>query len=89
MANHPSALKRVRETRRRTARNRANASRLHTAVKKLRGAIVSGKPDEARTLAPATMAQLDKAVQKGVLHRNAASRRKARLAKALNGLKSK
>ncbi|TAN23821.1 MAG: 30S ribosomal protein S20 [Acidobacteria bacterium] len=86
MANHPSALKRVRQTRRRTARNRANASHLHTAVKKLQVAI-SGKGEEARNLAPATMAQIDKAVQKGVLHRNAASRRKSHLAKALNAKK--
>lgn len=87
MANHPSALKRVRQTRRRTARNRANASRLHTAVKKLQVAIHSGEGEEARALAPATMGQIDKAVQKGVLHRNAASRRKSRLAKALNAKK--
>ncbi|MGH9468308.1 MAG: 30S ribosomal protein S20 [Terriglobales bacterium] len=88
MANHPSALKRVRQTRRRTARNRANASRLHTTVKKLRVALRSGDGATATKLAPSTMAQIDKAVQKGVLHRNAAARHKSRLAKALNKTKS-
>ncbi|MGH9414489.1 MAG: 30S ribosomal protein S20 [Terriglobales bacterium] len=87
MANHPSSLKRVRQTRRRTTRNRANASRLHTTVKKLQVAIRAGKDAEAKELAPATMGQIDKAVQKRVLHRNAAARRKSRLTKAMNAKK--
>ena len=87
MANHVSALKRVRETRSRTARNRANASRLRTSMKKLRAAIDGGDAATARELFPATIAQIDKAIQKGVLHANAAGRQKSHLTVALNGLK--
>lgn len=86
MANHSSALKRVRQTRRRTTRNRANASRLRTAVKKLRAAIESKDAATAQTLLVPTLSQIDKAIQKGVLHHNAADRHKSRLTLACNAL---
>ncbi|HST79544.1 MAG TPA: 30S ribosomal protein S20, partial [Verrucomicrobiae bacterium] len=44
MANHLSALKRARQTERRTARNRANTSQLRTALRKFRQSLQSGKP---------------------------------------------
>lgn len=87
MANHVSALKRVRQTRRRTVRNRANASRLRTAMKKLRVAIDGGDKKTAGELYQDTIAQIDKAIQKGVLHANAAGRHKSHLSVAYNGLK--
>ncbi|MGH9395108.1 MAG: 30S ribosomal protein S20 [Terriglobales bacterium] len=86
MANHPSALKRVRETRARTLRNRANASRVRTAIKKLRGAIAAKDGATAQTLLRPTLAQIDKAIQKGVLHHNAADRYKSSLTRACNAL---
>ncbi|MGH9519856.1 MAG: 30S ribosomal protein S20 [Terriglobales bacterium] len=86
MANHISALKRVRQTRRRTIRNRANASRLRTAMKKLRSAIEAKDTAAARSLLVPTLSQIDKAIQKGVLHHNAADRHKSRLTLACNAL---
>lgn len=86
MANHPSALKRVRQTRRRTIRNRANASRLRTAVKKLRLAIEAKDKATALSLLAPTLSQIDKAIHKGVLHHNAADRHKSRLTLACNAL---
>lgn len=89
MANHPSALKRVRETRTRTARNRANVSRLRTAMKKLRGAIDEKDAPAATALFLPTLAQIDKSIQKGVLHHNAADRYKSHLTVAYNSLQQK
>jgi len=86
MANHPSALKRVRQTRVRTLRNRANASRLRTAVKKLRTALDGGDAKTAGELFKPTLAQIDKSIQKGVLHHNAADRTKSKLTLAFNKL---
>ncbi|MGH9475365.1 MAG: 30S ribosomal protein S20 [Terriglobales bacterium] len=83
MANHPSALKRVRQTRHRTKRNRANTARLRTALRQARKALRAGDATSARELLPATIEQIDKAAQKGVLHRNAAARHKSRLSKAV------
>jgi len=56
-------------------------------MKKLRAAIDGGDAATARELFPATIAQIDKAIQKGVLHANAAGRQKSHLTVALNGLK--
>ncbi|MGH9535952.1 MAG: 30S ribosomal protein S20 [Terriglobales bacterium] len=86
MANHPSALKRVRQTRRRTARNRANTSRVRTAIKKFRVALKQGDRGAAEVLWPATMGAIDKAIHKGVLHHRAADRYKSRLSVALRKL---
>jgi small subunit ribosomal protein S20 len=79
MANHYSALKRARQTETRTTRNRANTSRLRSSLRKLREAIAGGDADATKTSHSATVSLLDKAVQKGVLHKNTASRYKARL----------
>lgn len=86
MANHVSALKRVRQTRRKTTRNRANSSRVRTAIKKLRIAIEDGETARAQELLRPTLSLIDKAIQKGVLHHNAADRYKSHLALAFNGL---
>jgi small subunit ribosomal protein S20 len=80
MANHVSALKRVRQTERRAEMNRANKSRMRTSLRRLRSALNSGNQQEAQTLYRATVSALDKSVQKGVLHKNTASRYKSRLA---------
>ncbi len=83
MANHFSALKRARQTEKRTARNRANKSRLRSALRHLREAIAKGDKETAQQAYRATVSALDKSVQKGVLHDNTASRYKARLATRL------
>jgi small subunit ribosomal protein S20 len=88
VANHPSALKRHRQSEKRRLRNRAIKSRIRNLVREVRTAI-SSKDSEAaaKRLAGAARA-LDKAVTKGVLHRNNASRRIARLAHAVNELRA-
>ena len=79
MANHFSALKRARQTETRTTRNRANKSRLRTQLRALREAIAGGDSAAIKTSLSGTVSLLDKAVQKGVIHKNTASRYKARL----------
>lgn len=80
MPNHKSAKKRVRQNERRRVINRKNTTRMRTAIKKLRAALAAGNaPDEVQALLPDTVSIIDKSVQKGVLHRNAAARYKSRL----------
>lgn len=79
MPNHKSAEKRVRQTERRRVVNRSNRARLRTAIKNLRGTLGKGGGKDAAELLPTTISEIDKAVQKGVLHRNAAARHKSRL----------
>ncbi|MEK6333494.1 MAG: 30S ribosomal protein S20 [Acidobacteriota bacterium] len=78
MPNHKSAEKRVRQNERRRLVNRSNRTRLRSSVKELRSALDSDAK-QAATLLPRTVSEIDKAVQKGVLHRNAAARHKSRL----------
>jgi len=87
MANHFSALKRARQTTKRTATNRANTSRLRTALRDLRESIEKGDKPAAETLYRTTVSVLDKAIQKGTLHENTASRYKSRLGKRVTAMK--
>ena len=89
MPNHKSAEKRVRQTARRSNINRSNRARLRTSIKKLRGALAGGDAKEISSLLPATVSEIDKAVQKGVLHRNAAARYKSRLTTRVNQASAK
>lgn len=79
MPNHKSAEKRMRQNEKRREINRGSRSRLRTEIKKLRASLGAGDQAQAQTLLPATISTIDKAVQKGVLHRNAAARYKSRL----------
>jgi small subunit ribosomal protein S20 len=83
MANHYSALKRARQTTTRTAQNRANMSRLRTALRKFRAALQSGDKDQAKSQFAVTVSSIDKAVKKGVIHKNTAARYKSRLSARL------
>ncbi|MEO8440299.1 MAG: 30S ribosomal protein S20 [Spartobacteria bacterium] len=76
MANSKSAAKRARQNPRRTLRNRSVVTTLRSLTK--RDAAASGKTEERRALISA----LDKAAKRGVIHKNVANRRKARLNKA-------
>jgi small subunit ribosomal protein S20 len=87
MANHLSALKRARQTERRTARNRTNTSRLRTQLRELRETIAKGDKQAASQLYRTTVSVLDKAIQKGTLHENTASRYKSRLSARVNAMK--
>ena len=87
MANHFSALKRARQTTKRTASNRANRSQLRTSLRDLREGLAKGDKTSAEQTYRKTVSALDKAIQKGVIHKNTASRYKSRLAARLNALK--
>ncbi len=86
MANTKSAAKRARQTVVRTERNRSVKSGLKTKLKSARAAISSKDKSAAATGTVAATAALDRAVKRGVIHKNAASRRKSRLAKAVAAL---
>jgi len=79
MANHVSSLKRARQTVVKTAVNRANKSKLRGTLRSLREAIATGDLKAAVEQYRLTASILDKSVQKGVLHKNTASRYKSRL----------
>ena len=87
MANHLSALKRARQTERRTTRNRANTSALRTQLRELRETIAKGDRAAAEQTYRQTVSALDKAIQKGTLHENTASRYKSRLSARVAALK--
>ena len=86
MANHKSAEKRNRQAERRNEANRKNRSRLRTEIKKLRAAIDAGNKEEAKSLLGATVSLIDKSIQKGIIHQNAAGRYKSRLTSGVNGM---
>ena len=79
MANHFSALKRIRQTEKKTAVNRSNTSRMRGTLRKLRTAITEGDKAGVASLFNEAVSVLDKSVKKGVLHKNTASRYKSRL----------
>ena len=87
MANHYSALKRARQTERRTTRNRANTSSLRTQLRDLRETIAKGDKSAAEQTYRKTVSALDKAIQKGTLHENTASRYKSRLSARVAAMK--
>jgi small subunit ribosomal protein S20 len=79
MANHVSSLKRARQTITKTAINRANKSKLRGTLRAMRESIAAGDKKAAAEQYRTTVSLLDKSVQKGVLHKNTASRYKSRL----------
>ena len=89
MANHVSALKRARQTERKTTVNRNNKSRMRTAIRNLREALSSGDKSKAAEAYRSTVSVLDKSVQKGVLHKNTASRYKSRLSARVEAVGAK
>ncbi len=86
MPNHKSAEKRVRQTAKRNLVNRNNKSRLRTQIKKLRTALAAGDQAQSNELLTPTISAIDKAVNKGILHRNTAARYKSRLTVHVNKL---
>ena len=79
-----SELKRKRQSEKRRLRNTSVLSRLKTEEKKLRAALDSGT-DEVKALYQKFSSALDKAAKQGVIHKNAASRKKGRLNTRLSG----
>ena len=84
MANIKSQEKRIKTNERRRLRNKSVKSSLHTAVRGFQQAVEAGDKDKAAALLASTSRKLDKAVSKGVIHKNQAANRKSGLANALN-----
>ncbi|WP_257656256.1 30S ribosomal protein S20 [Parapedobacter lycopersici] len=83
MANHKSALKRIRSTATKRLRNRYQAKTTRNAIKKLRN---TTSAEEAKTLLPRVISMLDRLAKKNVIHKNKASNNKSKLTKLVNSL---
>jgi len=83
MANHKSALKRIRQTETRKINNRYDAKTMRNAVKKLRN---TTEKEEAGTLLPKVASMLDKLAKKNIIHSNKAANIKSSLTKHVNSL---
>ena len=84
-----SVLKRAQQSRERADVNRANRTRVRTLMRRLRTAITAKDATAAGNLLHPTMAAIDRAITKGVLHENTANRYKSRLTLAYNQVKAK
>ncbi len=81
VAHTRSAKKRIRQTAKRTLRNRSWISRVKTAARRVREAKAAGDGDKLKEALRRAFSVIDKAQEKGIIHRNAAARRKSRLSK--------
>ena len=86
MANTPQAKKRIRRNNRRAEVNGARVGRIRTFVKKVEAALAAGDKSAAATALQAAQPEMARGVAKGVLHKNTASRKFARLTKRLTSL---
>lgn len=84
MANTKSAIKRIRSSEKRRLRNRQFRTQARTYIKKARTQIEAGELEEAQKSVAQAIRALDKAAEKGIIHRNNAARRKSRLMSQLN-----
>ena len=88
MANIKSAIKRNKQNEKRRLRNRVYRGRARTFIAKAHVEIAGGEKETAQSAVLQAISALDKAAQKGVLHKNNAARRKSRLVKRLAALNS-
>jgi small subunit ribosomal protein S20 len=88
MPNIKSAIKRVKVSRTRTLRNAAAKSALRTAIKKFEVALANKDLENAQVLLRQATRSLDKAVTKGIIHKNKAARKKSRLMRKFNQVKA-
>jgi len=86
MPNIKSSSKRVQIGQARNARNRAGRSLLKTNLKKFDAAVASGSPENMNNAHKVAVKTVDKAVSKGLIHKNTAARRKRKMAKRLNAI---
>ena len=86
MPNIKSAKKRVLVTEKKTMQNKTVKSALKTTIKKFLAAVNEGNKEQATALYPETVSAIDSAVTKGILHKNNAANKKAKLAKKLAAL---
>ncbi len=88
MATHKSAIKRIRQTKRRTEVNRSRLSRLRTFVRKVEEAIASGNKQEAKAALSAAEPELMRGAARGLIHRNAVARKVSRLSARIKAMAS-
>jgi len=88
MANTKSALKRVRQTKRRTELNRAEKSRIKTLRRKVQGAVTAGDQNAVAGAFRELTSAVDKAAKKGVLHKNKAANLKSKTAHRIAAAKA-
>ncbi|GAA1867963.1 30S ribosomal protein S20 [Myceligenerans crystallogenes] len=86
MANIKSQLKRIKTNEKARQRNKAVKSELKTHVRKVRDAVAAGDKDAATAALQTATRKLDKAVSKGVIHKNQAANRKSSIVKQVNAL---
>ncbi|MEI3606867.1 30S ribosomal protein S20 [Pseudogracilibacillus sp. SE30717A] len=84
MANLKSAIKRVNTNNKKRERNQAIKSNMRTHIKQVEKLIEANDVENAKTAFQSTARVIDKAVQKGVIHKNNGNRHKARLSQKLN-----
>ena len=84
MANTKSAEKRIKVIRRRTLRNKSLKSALRTAIRRFEDALAGAAREEAAEALRKALVAIDKAVTKGILHKNTAARKKSRLTRRFN-----
>jgi small subunit ribosomal protein S20 len=89
LANIKSQIKRNRQNEKRRLRNRVVRGTFRAAVRDARTAIDAGDADTSKEAVLAAISRLDRAAQKGVIHKNNAARRKSRLMKALAAVETK
>jgi small subunit ribosomal protein S20 len=88
MANTASARKRIRQNSKRTERNHARRSRMRTFVKSVETAVASGNKDAAVAALQAAQPEMQRAVGKGVVHKNTIARKLSRLSARVKALAS-
>lgn len=88
VANHKSAIKRIRQNKVRNLRNRYWRSSLRTAVKKVRVAVTNGDVETAQVQLHSAIRVINRVASKGVIHKNNASRRVSRLTLSVNKLRA-
>ena len=86
MAHHKSALKRIRQNVKKTARNRSLKSDVRTVIKKFRVIIENKDIEKAREAYPHVQKNIDKAVTKGLIHKKTGARYKSRLCLSVSKL---
>jgi small subunit ribosomal protein S20 len=86
MAHHKSAKKRMRQTVRRTASNRARTSRVRSFIKKVETAIAGGSKQQAAAALREAQPEIQRGATKGVIHKNTAARKLSRLSARIKKL---
>lgn len=86
MANHKSALKRIRQTKTRTERNISRRNRVRTYVRRVEEAILTGDKDAAEAAFKIAMPELQRGASKGIMHKATASRKISRLSKRVKAV---